>query len=97
MFRDACAADSEVGLQPKEESAVNDLIDRLEDIGHRQVMVTSLQMQYRFLLEYQTPLFLQCRSHVPLIMHTSLVILMLPFLPHSGLLSRMANVSSATL
>ncbi|KAL3137903.1 hypothetical protein ABBQ38_005152 [Trebouxia sp. C0009 RCD-2024] len=37
MFRDACAADSEVGLQPKEESAVNDLIDRLEDIGHRQI------------------------------------------------------------
>lgn len=39
MSRDACAADSGVGLQPKEESAVNDLIDRLEEVGRCQVMV----------------------------------------------------------
>ena len=47
--QDACPADSGVSLQQEEEGAVNDLIDRLEEVGQHQVMPMNLQMHESFL------------------------------------------------
>ena len=56
--RDACAADSGVGLQQKEESDVNDLIDRLEEVGQHQVTVIKWYNCTAALVQHsQIPLF----------------------------------------